>query len=200
MVGSAAMNVNNDIEAERLALNFAAHAKEQFEFLVKLGYYETASLPTLVRYHKGDIEVDVYHGRQSYEIGFGITYDGIRFSLEEFIRAIDTGVHDLFRYPSATTEDVLIKGLAKTAEKAKRYCLEALGGNIEVFESLIRLRKVWLKELALSYLATQLRPKAHEAFRLHRYREAAELYRRIEPSLTPVEIKKLAFAEKRAKS
>jgi hypothetical protein len=42
-----------------------------------------------------------------------------------------------------------------------------------------------------------LRPRADEAFRRGNYQEAAELYERIRPRLTPAELKKLAVARER---
>jgi len=46
-------------------------------------------------------------------------------------------------------------------------------------------------------LEGQLRPKADDAFRRGDYREAAELYERIQPRLTPAEKKKLSIARQR---
>jgi hypothetical protein len=70
-----------DKESDRSALGFAAKARETFFFLGKLGFTEIDSLPTLLRFKKGSIDVDVYHGRQSYEIGVGVGLSGDRYEL-----------------------------------------------------------------------------------------------------------------------
>ena len=194
------MIINSTPEQERTALNFSTLAKERFDFLHDLGFVEIESSPTIVRYRKDSIEVDVYHGRQSYEISFGISHDGVRFSISEIIRAIDPETAKKYRNPAATTQDVLAKSLLKLEKLVKQYCKQALQGNQDVFEALNIQRKTWAKKYALEVLAGQLRPRADEAFRLGRYHEAAELYKRIRPLLSPAEIKKLTIAEKRSTS
>lgn len=192
------MSTNGASGVERANLNFANLVKERFAFLSDLGFVEVESLPTLVFYRNGDIGVDVYHGRRSYEIGFGITRQGVRYSLSEFIRSTDPEFAEQYRYPTATAQEVLADGITKTAELAKRYCIKALQGDPAFFTTLGSQRKLWAEKYAFDVMAEQLRPKAHEAFRLGRYREAAELYRQIESVLSPAERKKLAIAEERS--
>jgi hypothetical protein len=199
LLESAEMSTNSASGVERENLNFANLVKERFAFLRDLGFVDIESLPTILRYRKGDIEVDVYHGRRSYEIGFGITGQGVRYSMSEFIRAIDPEFAEQYRYPTATTQEILAEGLTKTAALVKRYCMQALQGDPAFFKMLEIQRKSWAEKYAFDVMAGQLRPKAHEAFRLGKYREAAELYKRIESCLSPAELKKLAIAEERSK-
>ncbi len=185
----------SNLGSERERLNFAKAVTEAFAFLDSHGFSQVEASPTIVRYRKGDLEVDVYHGRQSYEIGFGIARRGVRYSIGELIRAIDSKAEG--RNTAATTEKVLTEGLAQLARLAKQYGDRAFQGDPEFFAALDRQRKTWAREYALDVLEYQLRPKAHEAFRQGDYRKAAELYERILPRLTPVELKKLAFAKER---
>ena len=189
--------MNISPEQERLALNFSNLARERFNFLNDFGFVEIESSSTIVRYQKGDIELDVYHGRQSYEVSVGISNNGVRFSIADFIRVIDPETAEKYRDPAATTQDFLAKCLLKLEELVKQYCKQALQGDQDIFEELNIQRKVGVDRYALEVLAGQLRPKASEAFRLGRYKEAAELYRRIRPLLSPAEIKKLTIAEER---
>jgi len=154
---------------ERTNLNFANLVKERFAFLSDLGFVEVESLSTIVLYRNGDIDVDVYHGRRSYEIGFGITCQGVQYSLSEFIGATDPEFAEQYRYPNATTQEVLADGLTKTAELAKRYCIKALQGAPAFFATLGSQRKLWAEKYAFDVMAGQLRPKAYEAFRLGKY-------------------------------
>jgi len=80
----AAANIMNT--SDRAYFNFAEEARKAFTFLGELGFSEIEALPTLVRYRKDDVEVDVYHGRQSYEIGAGVTAFGTRYSIEAIMR------------------------------------------------------------------------------------------------------------------
>lgn len=189
----------NDSGVDRTNLNFSNLVKERFAFLSDLGFVEVESLPTLVLYRNGEIDVDVYHGRRSYEIGFGVTRQGVRYSFPEFIRLTDPEFEEQYRYPTATTQKVLADGLTKTAELVKQYCIKALRGDSAFFTMLESQRKLWIEKYAFDVTVRQVRPKAHEAFRLGKYREAAELYKQIEPALSPAERKKLVVAEERSK-
>ena len=79
----------------------------------------------------------------------------------------------------------------------KEYGKEALEGNSKFFALLDKQRKVWRKKYALDVLASQTRPKAHEAFRQRDYAKAADLYSQIKECLTPTEVRKLNLAKKR---
>jgi hypothetical protein len=155
-------------------------------------------LPTIVRYRNGDLEVDIYHGRQSYEIGFGITRQGDRYTMSELVRATDPDGAARYRGYAATTPDGVAEGLIRLQELVRRYCDRALRGDLEFFATLENHCKLWSEEYALDVLAGQLRPKAEAAFRSGSYRQAAELYEQIRPSLGAVEIEKLALAKRRA--
>ena len=192
------MSGSEKIGPERERLNFVNAVTERFGFLSEWGFSMTESLPTLVRYRNGEIGVDVYHGRQSYELGFGVERLGVRYPLATLIRAIDPEAEQEYRNFAATTPDVVANGLTQLAELVKRYGEPALRGDAEFFARLDKQRVEWAEGYALDVLARQLRPKADAAFREGRYREAAELYERIRPRLTPAELKKLTLAKNRA--
>ena len=183
--------------SERSYLKFEEKVRKAFEFLNELGFYEVEALPTLVRYQKGGVEVDVYHGRQSYEIGAGVTAFGTRYSISEIIRAIDPKAAKHFHYAATTTPEGLISGLEELSMLMKQYGRAAIDGDSQFFSMLENQRKVWAEEYALDVLAEQLRPQADEAFRQGDYSKAADLYSRIRKRLSPAEIKKLSLAEER---
>lgn len=178
-------------------LNFAEETKRVFAFLDELGFSEIEALPTLVRYQKGDVAIDVYYGRQSYEIGAGITAFGTRYSVGAIIRHSDPDAAKRYRNYSATTPEGVTAGLEDISILMKRYGRSALEGNPQFFSILESERKSCSEEYALDVLADQLRPQADEAFRQRNYAKATELYSRIRERLSPVEIKKLSIAEER---
>ncbi|WP_417823543.1 hypothetical protein [Thalassospira lucentensis] len=81
----------------RAHLHFADEARKAFSFLRNIGFIEVEALPTLIRYRKDSTEVDVYHGRQSYQIGCDVTSFGTRYAISEIIRANDPGTGKHFR-------------------------------------------------------------------------------------------------------
>jgi hypothetical protein len=84
------------------SIDFSKKAREVFAYLFENGFLETEAAPTFIRYRKDGIEVDIYHGRQSYEIGAGVSADGERFSLSEIIRMSDQEFADQYRNHVAT--------------------------------------------------------------------------------------------------
>jgi hypothetical protein len=182
---------------DRSYLHFEREVRGAFAFLEDLGFVEIEALPTLVRYQKAGIEVDVYHGRQSYELGAGVTGFGTRYAMSELIRATDPEAAKGYRNAVVTTCEGMVKGLEELSLLIKRYGTMALQGDPQFFMMLEKQRKQWSEEYALDVLADQLRPQADEAFRQGDYSTAAELFGRIRARLSPAEIKKLALAEAR---
>ena len=190
--------MSRKIGRDRTRLNFANAVSERFSFLRDLGFTEVDSLPTIVRYRKGDIEVHIYHGRQSFEIGFEIGRQGAHYSMSELIRADDPQTAEQYLDYAATTAEGTAEGLAQLEELVKRYGERALRGDSEFFGTLANQRKTWAAGYELDVLAKQLRPKADAAFRSSDYRQAAELYEKIRPRLSVAELKKLELAKERA--
>jgi hypothetical protein len=179
-------------------MNFANAVSERFAFLDDLGFSKSESLPTLVRFRKGDLEINVYHGRQSFEIGFEIARQGAQYSISEIIRVTDPETAERYRNFSTTTPHGVAEGLTHLEELVKRYAGLALRGDPVFFAKLESQRKAWMEGYALDVLAGQLRPKAETAFRRGDYREAVALYEKIRPRLSATELKKLELARERA--
>jgi hypothetical protein len=184
--------------SDRTPLRFVWSVRRAFLFLADQGFAEVEAKPTVVRYQKGDVEVDVHHGRKSYEIGGGITFSGIRYAMSEIVRASDPDTAKDYRTPVATTPEEVAAGLRELSALMQRYGAEALSGDPRFFSMLEGQRKRWAQEYALDVLVGQLRPQAEEAFRRGDYSTAARLYGRIRERLSAAEAKKLTFAEERS--
>lgn len=192
-------SASNEMGRERARLNFANAVGERFAFLGEYGFMEIESLPTIVRYRKDGLEANVYHTRQSFEVGFEMVRDGVRYSLSELIRASNPQEGLQHRNYAATTVEGIAQALARLEGLVKHYCDLALQNDPAFFAMLAELEKAWSEGYALDVLARQLRPKAEVAFRAGDYRQAAELYERIRPRLSGTELKKLALAKERAR-
>ncbi|MEZ5313659.1 MAG: hypothetical protein R2862_08430 [Thermoanaerobaculia bacterium] len=93
---------------------------EAFAFLGDLGFSEIESTPTLVRYRNGDLEVHVYHGRQSFEIGFEIARGAARYSISEILRATDPEQAGEYRNYAVTEREEIVDGLARLSALLRR--------------------------------------------------------------------------------
>ncbi len=185
---------------DRSSLKFEEQVMESFIFLVDLGFSEIEILPTLVRYQNGDIEVDIYHGRQSYEIGAGVTVFGVRYSIARIIEVSDPGAYEQFRYAMMTTPEGVAAAIKELGSLLKRYGNDVLHGDSQFISTLEKQGEQNAEKLALDSLAYQLRPQASEAFRQKDYLTAADLYSRIRKCLSTAELKKLSFAIKHSKT
>jgi hypothetical protein len=192
------MPTKSDITQERTRLQFARCVGERFAFLQTFGFAQIDSSPTLVRFRKRNIEVKVYHGQRSFEIGFEIVCQGVRYSLSELIRVASPEEAERYRNFAATTWQGVEKGLTRLEELVKCFAEPALRGDEEFFAVLQKNRREWRDAYALDVLAEQLRPKAEAAFREGNYRAAAELYEKIRPRLSATEQRKLELAKERA--
>ena len=186
-------------EQDRVHLEFEGSAKKAFAFLNDLGFSEVESLPTLVRYQRSAVEVAVYHGRLSYEIGAEISYLGKQYALTEIVRFVDLDAAKRCDNAVASTTEGVAMGLEELGSLMKRYGIAALQGDPQFLSALGEKRKVWVEEYWLDSLAQQVRPQADAAFRRGDYMAAAELYTRIRSRLSPAETKKLQLAELRSK-
>lgn len=189
--------MNATFNGERDQLNFAQTVRDRFAFLSDLGFNEIEASPTLVRFRKGEIEVDVYHGRQSYEIGLGLTRQEVRYSLADIIELADPHTAKGYSTPTAVTQKGVVDSLTQIADLTKRYGEQALQDDSAYFSMLENKRKLWMERYWLERLASELRPQASEAFRQGKYQLAAEIYKRIRPLLSRAERKKLSIAEER---
>jgi hypothetical protein len=185
-------------QPDRVRLNFAETATQAFAFLTDVGFSQVEAAPTIVRYRRRDVGADICHGRRSYELGVEIGRGETRYSISELIRATDAEAAKRYRVYAATTQEGVIEGLGQLADLARQYGTRALQGDASFYAVLDKQRSSWAHGYALDVLAGQLRPKAEEAFRGDHYLEAVKLLERIQPVLTPVELKKLTIAKNRA--
>ena len=183
-------------EQDRSRLNFENAVREKFSFLSNFGFAEVEALPTLMVFRMGEVDVDIYHGRHSYEIGGGISGGGVRYAMSEIVRISDPEAAIAYRNPIATSKEAIADGLEELSALMQRYGTAPLQGNSDFFRLLGEQRKYWAEGYAAEVIEEQLRPLAEEAFRKGNYSKAAELYSRIRQRLSPAELKKLEFSRK----
>ena len=183
---------------ERAKLGFREEAVQAFSFLQDMGFVEVSASPTLVEYERDDLEVNVYHGRQSYEVGFEIVRAGTRYSLSALIKLAAPAEGKAYRNTMATSATAVRNGINRLRELVRRYAMTALQGDPETFHALDHQRIEWGQALELETQVASLKPKADEAFRLGHYAQAAELYDQIRAGLSPVEVRKADLARERA--
>lgn len=177
-------------------LGFAKNVRQRFAFLAEYGFREFQATPTIVQYQKDDLKLNVYHGRRSYEIGAEIQFRGDTFSLAQMIRASDPDTWNHFRYPQASTQSGVELGVIRIAELMLLYGKPALEKDSKYFANVLIRRETWKKQFAQEVLIEHIRPRARQAFRERRYKQAAQLFEQIAENLTDTEKRKLSYARK----
>lgn len=157
----------------RAMLGFAKTVRQRFAFLAEYGFREYQATPTIVRYQEGDLKFSVYHGQRSYEIGAEIQYRGDTFSLAQIIRSSDPDVWKQFRYPQASTRRGIEVGVKHIAELIYLHGQLALEKDSRYLANLRIHSETWKEQFAQEVLVEHIRPRAQQAFREHRYKEAA---------------------------
>jgi len=177
---------------------FARLVTSELTELIDSGFAVVEAGPTIVRFARGEIEIDVYWGRRSYEVGAGVAINGERYALSELMYLADPDFADKYRNSTATSVEVLSSVVGQVANLLKTYAAPVFVDPAEVEARLQRLRPIRLREMSLDSQAHVFRPQAEEAFRRHDFAKAAEIYSRIEERLSPAEVKKLAYARSRS--
>lgn len=188
------------INYKRLNLHFDRHVKKAFQFLSDFGFVELECLPSLVRYKNQKVIVEIYHGRNSYEVGFEIIADGYRYPLSVILKHENFSNADDYRLAAVTTEKGVAKAVTDLSCLVNQYAKLALYGDNAYYTSLAKLQQNLADDYALDVLVRQLRPKAAEAFKRADYNLAVELYSKIRERLTATELKKLSVAEERSEA
>jgi hypothetical protein len=178
---------------------FSSAVRQRFHFLETLGYQQTELADSYVRYERGSMAVEIYQGRQSYELGVNLIHNGVSYSLEELLELHRAhGGNTMFEPFAATDQHGIEIGVDRLAAMLQSCIQCVLTGDTRTYRELDQRREAARRSLALDVLAEQLRPKAEFAFRAKDYRRAAELYDQIRERLSPSELRKLEVAKDRS--
>lgn len=188
----------------RAQLRFADRVKTAFSFVeTEWGFREVETLVTRVRWESDRVYIQVYHGRISCEVGVEV---GLRadkhddnYDLGELLELVDPTAAEFYRCPAGRTESAVQVAVSECAELFHRVGFAAAHGDAETFRRLHENGVKRVRKRVEASMARRVRPKAEEAFRRADYQRAAELYTSIEPSLSKVELHKLAIARERSK-
>jgi hypothetical protein len=190
---------NSDSSQSEERVEFSVLARAAFSFLLELEFKEVESSSSHLLFRKGVVDVNIYHGRRSFEIGAGVSIRGEHYSFSEILAAVDPAAAKQYSVRSGRSLNDLVLALDEVASLLRQHATRALIGDPTLVVLLSQHRLRWSESLELDVLARQLRPKAEDAFRRGDYSMAAHLYGRIRTKLSPSEERKLSIAEVRAK-
>jgi len=182
----------------RSALRFAEEVKDHFSYLGNFGIRCVCSNETLVQFESPKIRINVYHGRQSYEIGLEIASSslGDTYSFSEILLLVDAKRADHYRNYTAHTADGVAEGVSQLADLFHQCISAGILNDGRLFSRLKLQKKKIAKKYALDVEMRQARRKSEIAWREKDYATVVNTLKPLRSALTAVEVRKLEFAEK----
>lgn len=186
---------------DRQVLQFAEAVDRDFSFLAAHGLNPIRKEATLVRFESKDICINVYHGRQSYEVGLEIcprlpSFNGDCYAMSEIIRLVEPAKADEYRNYAAQTEKDVAQGVQRLASLLRRCVDGGVLTDPRLFERLGENRKAWSKNYAKELNLKRVRQQLDVAWHGKGYAKVIELLEPFRSDLTATELKKLDYAKK----
>jgi hypothetical protein len=187
-------------------LGLQAQAERHLAFLTESGYRCVESTPSWVRFESANVFVElVFDGNRSYELGllFGLKRSArigvVSFSIAELLRLRGAEEADRFSLIQVTSPESLASFVEQLAKMLRTYGSDIILGNEEIFAELAEQRQREVKAFALEGKLRMARAQAERAWRNKDYATVVAVLAPLRSALTPSEIGKLEFAEKRAR-
>jgi hypothetical protein len=179
-------------------LTFPTAVREAFRFLEEVGYGYESRAETYVVYTKGSIEIRVYHGRSSYEIGLRVGKAGTHqdYPLELLLEAIGSPLAEQYRPYGATSAEEVAKGAEYVASRL-RPCIDAgILEQADLFSRLGRMAQQRMSVYALEVRLGHVREAADLAWRAKEYRKVVQLFAPLRDHLSRSELMRLEYSIK----
>lgn len=197
------MNLENK---DREEMNFSIETQKYFNFLVEDYNFKCVHKDlTKVQYENDWVEVNIYHGRSTYELGVEIGLlereerECESYLISEIMRLTAPQEEKDFMRPIAKDAVTVKKGVQRMSELLKKYGDTVLRGNRESFIELSEQRMKMVEDSIDEDNLNRTRPQANLAFQQKDYKKAVYLFKSISEHLTPAELKKYIYAKKQIK-
>lgn len=191
------------MKREREELHFATSAIEAFNFLERdYGYAVFANDLYHVLYKNGGLTIRIFHGKQSYEIGFEFSsqahQNGNRYRLPIILKAIDVDASKFERgYFQAHEEDKIRSSLKKLADIVQKYGAKFLLGGLSTFAEIEAVEKAENTRVTDQYSLSGKRKRVEKAWDSGEYEKVVEIYETYKEKLTKLELKRLEYAKRK---
>jgi hypothetical protein len=181
---------------------FTEEVTIQFSFLVTKGFRIVKHDKTLVRFESGQIFVNVYHGRKSYELGLEIGRHGDKayqeecFSMSEILRVTEPDMAKAYRNYAAKDDARIKQGVRELALLLSRLVDAGLLDDRQLFTRLEKQRTDWKKGFAKKVQMAQMTPTLDLAWRAKDFDSVVRLLEPVQDELNSTQLMKLEYAKK----
>ena len=186
--------------ASRENLGFISAVRSNFQFLIdNFGFELIKEELTFVRYETKLLFVNIYHGRLSYELGFecGLQAKGenSRYRLSTILRGELGDAHNKQTSYQASNKKAVYSCLGKIADLVSEYCVPILQAENLAFARVEQAAGDEGRELTERYTIGPIKAQAEQAWIKKDYEKVRSLYISIKDNLSPVELKRLRYAD-----
>lgn len=192
------MIMNAKRDDDRSLLRFVDLVKLHFALLESRGFRCTHTEPTLVRFESPELGINIYHGRQSYEISLEI--ENVRssesYSLSEILRLVQNGRVEQYRVYATHTEEGVAEGVQELADRFLKCIDTGILVDSELFSRLKLQRENWARVYALETRLEQARNKSELAWQKGDFYEVVRVLGPLQEHLGPSDLRKLEYAKK----
>jgi len=186
----------------RSFLRFADEVRKEFAFLDSQNFRCVRTEATFVRFESSRCAINIYHGRQSYEIGLEVEFlqSNDCYSFSEIMRLGKCNPNEQYRKFCANNVDGVAIGVHELADRfRKRVDFEILYDK-HSYSRLKELRKEWSKNYALKVELSQAREKSNEAWMKKDFYQFVEILTPLREHLSQLELRKFEYARKKIHS
>lgn len=186
-------NNREELQFPKLVIRYFKFLERDFNFIV------SRTTNTLVRYQSELLFINIYHGRNSYEIGFELGVIGSLntavYDLPVILKTLVPAYKGLLYFQASNYAD--LKDCIKTISRIViEYCKEALYGKELVLAEINNTYNTINKEATKLYSIKPIQDKALQAWQRKDYFEVVRLYTSIENEINQLERQRLIFARK----
>ncbi|MDR3410939.1 MAG: hypothetical protein P4L87_08370 [Formivibrio sp.] len=187
---------------DRTALRFAEEVKSHFGYLKSVGFRCVRADATFVQFESPKIRINVYHGRQSFEIGLeieSVLTPADIYSFSEILSLVDSKLADDYKKYATHTAAGVAAGVSQLAGLFQQCISADVLSDDQIFLRLELQKKKLAAKYALEVELRQARRRAETAWQEKDYVTVVSTLKPLRSALTTVEVGKLEFAKKQCK-
>lgn len=183
---------------DRSPLRFAEQVKRHFVFLEVRGFRCVLSETTLVRYESSRLAINIYHGRQSYEINLEIERPRIThaYTFGDILRLVGDGGMPYQVYATNTSKGVA-QGVSQLAKRFRTCIDTGILDESDLFKRLKLKQDEWLRNYALDIQLEHARTQSSDAWTKKDFVQVVKILSPLQEHLAPRETRRLQYAKKR---
>ena len=189
-------------QLDRTAFGFPDHVEREFGFLRDFGFMTRQREATLVRFESDRLRIDVYHGRQSYEIGLSIASVNASqedwYSMGTLLAIMEPDAGRAYRRYAAPSPAAVERGVTELAGLLSRCVASGLLNDPTLLQRLREESQASADAYASEVRLADVRKKLQAVWNTRDFAAVVTLLAPVQHLLTDVEREKLQYARERA--